>query len=462
MAAKSFLSKDISEPVRRLAARFEISRPVMDSIITRAWSMVSGSVTVLLIASFFTPQIQGYYYLFLNLLALQVFVDLNFATVLIHYASHEWAGLRVDEDGNIVGDPKALSRLASIVKFAIRWYGGGASIFLVGAGIAGTVFMSHRPNPGISWLWPWWGLVTVTGLQIALSPIYAVLEGCNQVRAVYRLRLMTGVCSSLALWTGISSGVGLWSPVLSFGASWLASVLFLLFRYGHFIKAFLKAPKEHPFDWKREMLPMQWRLAVSGIAGYFGFQLFTPTMFWFWGPVVAGQFGMTWQLIGAIQDGGASWLRPQIPKFGILIAQKKWDELDSLYARTAKISLIAVVLVSSAVWLAVRGLYAFDFKLGHRLLGPLPTAVFLLGLVLLHRASFKAAYLRSHKIEVLMRLSIVCSLLQGALVVALGRWLGPLGAAIAYTGTIGLIMTPWFSVLFSRYRREWHAEAANS
>ncbi len=44
-------------------------------------------------------------------------------------------------------------------------------------------------------------------------------------------------------------------------------------------------------SWRREVWPFQWKIAVSWLCDYFIFQLFTPVLFAFRGPVEAGQDG---------------------------------------------------------------------------------------------------------------------------------------------------------------------------
>ena len=46
-------------------------------------------------------------------------------------------------------------------------------------------------------------------------------------------------------------------------------------------------------DWRTEIWPFQWRLAVSWLCGYFTFQLFNPILFAVRGPIEAGQMGDT-------------------------------------------------------------------------------------------------------------------------------------------------------------------------
>ena len=73
----------------KLSRSLEIDRAVFFSIMEKVWTLPAGLVTALLIAAFFSPELQGYYYAFSSLLALQVFAELGLGTVLTCYASHE-------------------------------------------------------------------------------------------------------------------------------------------------------------------------------------------------------------------------------------------------------------------------------------------------------------------------------------------------------------------------------------
>lgn len=60
---------------RRLLAGLEVDRAVVFSVLTSFWRVAAGLVSMVLIARFFPPEIQGFYYTFWSLLALQSFVE---------------------------------------------------------------------------------------------------------------------------------------------------------------------------------------------------------------------------------------------------------------------------------------------------------------------------------------------------------------------------------------------------
>ena len=50
---------------------------------------------------------------------------------------------------------------------------------------------------------------------------------------------------------------------------------------------------EIDFSWKKEILPFQWRIALSSTTGYFSLYLFTPVTFNVFGAVEAGGWACT-------------------------------------------------------------------------------------------------------------------------------------------------------------------------
>lgn len=109
-------------------------------MLSQIWDGLAGPVTMLVIAQFLTSEQQGYYYTFNSVLALQIFVELGLVTVLIQFASHEWAFLDLDESRRIKGDARALSRLSSVMRFGVSWYAICGLLIAIGLSVGRYVF----------------------------------------------------------------------------------------------------------------------------------------------------------------------------------------------------------------------------------------------------------------------------------------------------------------------------------
>lgn len=442
--------------ILRLLHLAQVDRAVFYGVMGKAWAFLSGPVSLLLISYYFTPSLQGYYYTFSSLLALQVFLELGLSQVIIQFASHEWAKLSFDENRRVIGDGAALVRLRSLGRSMFLWYVVAGFLFMVALSIGGTVFFAHSSSDPISWQAPWIGLSVLAGFNMFLIPILALLEGCNQVAPLNMFRFIQGVFGSVVIWAAIYWGAGLWTSVFLMAANVGSALVFILWRYRRFIEIFIDKTTGVPIAWGGEIWPLQWRIALSWLSGYFSFSMFTPTLFKYEGSVVAGQMGMTWNMLSAVTAVSSMWVMVRVPAFGILVSKKDFPALDRQFYRSAIFSFLVALFGTSAVWLLVFFLLRIRHPLGERCLPLLPTALFCLGSALLQVSASCAAYLRAHKREPFL----IVSLLQGGLTavctVFLGRRFGAVGVAGGYLGVIALLL-PFATFTWYWCRKNWHA-----
>ena len=445
--------------LRRIVNRLEVDRAVFYVLVARGWQLVSGPVTMLLIALFFTPELQGYYYTFGSVAALASLAELGLYTVLINVASHEWSRLHMDNGGRIAGDSAALSRLASLGRRGVVWYSGAAAVFVAGGGAAGWLLFRQKSTV-VNWETPWVALVAISGATLAITPLTAILEGCNQMRVVHRFRAVQAIVGSLVAWIAIARGAGLWTAVAAaavrlFWEAWLVGIT-----YRRFFRPFLSAPAGPRVSWRAEVWPLQWRMAVQAVTAYFAFNLFTPVLFHFHGEVAAAQMGMTWTALMALAVGAYAWVQTRAPMFGMLVARREFEALDRVFLRLVRIS-TAVLACGGAAFcggVALFNLLPYELtqKLAARVLPPLPTVVLTAGVLLLHVPRCLGLYLHVHKRDPLLAAGTIANATLGLLVFFLGRMWGAPGAAFAFLGIVLLVYLPaWFGI-WRRCRREWH------
>jgi hypothetical protein len=431
------------------------NRAVAFGGLASVWQFAAAPVTAIMIASFLTAEAQGFYYIFASLLALQTYVELGLSTVILNSTSHHFAHLSFHRTTGLIGDSEALSKLASLARFAFKWYGVASLVFLVTVGTGGYYWLA-RQGGAVDWARPWWVLIVLTGFQLWALPFNAMLEGCNQVTNVQRFRLSQLVLRSIGLWLALGFHWGLWAAVVGAAIAFLRDVYLLGFEYRTLFATLWTVPRVTAIRWKHDIWPMQWRLAVSGVVSYFLFQGFTPVMFEYYGPVVAGQMGMTMSLVAAVQAIALTWLQPQVPRFGMLVARGEYETLDSEWWRLTRSALAITAAAAVAAWVAIYGLNRLQVSFAERLLPPLPTALFLGGALFMAWGYCFTAYLRAHVREPLMVLSVVTSALMGILVLWFGSRYGALGAATVYLVVVGGISLPWEAWIWRRCRLLWH------
>lgn len=435
----------------------EVDRAVIYGLVGMAWQVMAGPLTLLTIAYALTPAAQGYYYTFASLLALQGYAELGLSVVILSAASHEWAALQLDSHGRITGDVRARSRLVSLGQFAFRWYATAALLFFVVIGSAGHRFLSGQAEAGVSWAAQWWALVGLTALQLLALPFNALLEGCNQVLNIQKFRLSQQVARTLTLCAVLFAGGHLWAAVAAAAVALLRDLYLIGWKYRRFFAPFLSAPANAVMNWRDEILPMQWRLAMSAMVGYFFFQIFTPITFRYHGAVAAGQMGMTLSFISLVQGLSGTWLQPKVPKFGMLIARREFDLLDRLWWRTTRAVILVASVAAMAGWGTLAVVSALGLPIATRLLGLLATGLFLVGAVTMAGVYCITAYLRAHKREPLLAMSLTTAVLMGVLSWQFGSRFGATGVAAVYLFVTLAVALPWQLAIMMRARQVWHA-----
>jgi hypothetical protein len=411
-----------------------------------------------LIARFLRPEEQGFYYTFGSVIGLNVFFELGLTYVLLQFASHEKAQLEWTTAGTLAGSEVSKVRLAALLKLALRWYGAAAALVLLLVLPAGWIFFSRNSSAAaaIAWRTPWAWLVSVSALNLLVAPLFAILEGCGKISQIASMRVGQSVLASFGLWlTLLCHGALLAGPVfqtinLLFGIAWIAT------GHGRLFREMLRtdvAPAT--VEWWSEVWPFQWRIALSWLSSYFIFQLFNPVLFASHGPVVAGQMGMSLNLCSALIGVSMAWMNTKASPFGVLVARRQWQALDALFLTTLRQSLLVLMAGSVIVYTCVAMMHYHAFPLSRRLVNPLPFAFLLLSTVANHMLFCEAQYLRAHKAEPFLWLSITFALLTAASVCLLARPFSALGVSAGYLMSCTVALTMG-TKLFLQRRHEWH------
>lgn len=267
--------------VSRLRAVAGLDFHVLVTLLFRGWAFAAGGATVFLLPLWLSPTEQGYYFTFTSVLALQIFFELGLNQIVMQLVSHEVAHLTETADGRLTGKATHLGRLSSLARLISRWYGVAAILFALIGGVAGAIFfMEKGTEPLSAWLGIWVVLIGATAANLWLSPGLAVMEGCGKVGQVARLRLVQSVLGYAVLWAALLSGAGLWAATAVPVVSAICTGYWLNI-HGNMLD-WLSAGTidfENQLSWKTDVLPLQWRIALSWASGYLIFNLFTPMVF---------------------------------------------------------------------------------------------------------------------------------------------------------------------------------------
>jgi hypothetical protein len=419
--------------------------------------MLTGAITVLLIATRFTAELQGYYYTFGSLTALQYLFEMGLGQAVIQFASHEWASLKLSGEGRIVGDPDSLSRLVSLGKQAFRWYLLLAASVWIVLSAAGAIFFSRSADSGIHWSGPWLCLCFCLGLNLLMTPLFYLLQGCNQVSEYWFYRFIQQVLNGLSLWLAILIGAKLWTAPAASAVGLIWSVSFLLLRYKNFVRqALFSSGGKSVIDWRSEVWPVQWKIVICWFSVYFTPQLFVPMLFKLTGPIAAGQMGIMVTVGGVLLGLSSNWVVTKAPLFGILIAKRKFEQLDEIFSRSFKASMAVAFLSSLSVLCCIWAINYLSLPLARRILPPPLSAIYIgAGMITIACVNL-STYLRAHKKEPLAAVYFVSTLCVAATTYLLCAKYGALGLVAGYLAVLLLIQLPLTMMVFRRSRTAWH------
>jgi hypothetical protein len=446
--------------LRGKAQQAGVDRAVSYTLLSRGLQLILAPVSLLLVARFLTPVQQGYYYTFASLLALQIFFELGLSYVVLQFASHEKARLTWTERGTLEGDATAKLRLSSLLRLALTWYGVAACLMVALVLPLGLVFFGRNSSTASGgWQLPWIWLTLTTAGAMLVSPVFAVLEGCGLVAEVARFRAVQIGAAYGVGWLALFLGAGLLASPIMASVGLVVACVWLVVAKRPFLTDMAAFPaRASVLNWWNEVWPMQWRIALSWVSGYFIFQLFTPVLFAYQGAVVAGQMGMSLSIATALNTLALAWINTKAPMFGQLIARGEFAALDRLFFRSLRQATIVAVLLAWGVWVGFSLLRYLHIPLGARVLNPLALGLLFAASVVNVVVFALAVYLRAHKKEPFLWISVLSGVLTGLSTYLFGRYFGATGMAAGYlviTLVVGLGGGTW---VFVSKRREWHKE----
>lgn len=441
-----------------------LDRAIAFTVMARCWSAFAGVVTILLIARFLSPKEQGYYFTFSSLVALQIVFELGFSFVILQLAAHERAQLTFLPGGRVDGNPIAYSRLASVLQKSVRWYSVAGVLMAVALLPAGLYFFSaHQPGSSeIHWKLPWCLLVICASLTFQLDPVFSFLEGCGSVLQVAQMRLGQAALGSLLAWGAMALHHGLFSPaMLILGQAAVGAGFLLAGPRRAMLKQLLAHPTgEHRIGWRREIWPFQWRIAISWLCGYFIFQLFNPVLFAFQGPIAAGRMGMSLSIAASIGAVAIAWMNTKASPFGNLIARGEIKALDRLFFRTLWQSTVLLAAGASSFFVVLLIVEGRLPRYASRVLPPWAFGLLLLTTIMNHVIFCEALYLRAHKREPFLGITVVGAVLLAAATLVLGKIWGANAVTVGYFAVTTIFGLPSGTYVFLTKRREWHQQTA--
>lgn len=445
--------------IRKISNFFGIDGAIFYSSSSQIISAIGGLVTVFLIASFMTPATQGFYYTFTSVLAIQTFFELGLGGIINQYTAHEMAYLQLASPTQIEGEEKNLSRLSSLMHFCVKWYAIAACLLFLCLITVGFWYFNKfgKQYPDVNWQMPWILVSLGSGLNLLISPWMSVLQGMNKVKEMAKIAFIRQLIILPITWVSLIIGAQLYIPAINSLTGFIT--LFLLYLSTSFPKLLINTYKHkirETISYRYEIFPLQWKIAISWISGYFIFQFFNPVVFAFNGAEAAGKMGMSLTVLNAILAFVLSWTTTKIPLWSGFIAKKDFNSLDLSFNKAMKQSTLVAILCIMTFVVFLLVVNYIKCPLSNRFL-PVAFCTILFTVIPFNNIiNGWATYLRCHKKEPFLIQAVIIGVLTAISTLLGAKHIGVHAVVVGYTVIVIFISFPMSYLLFKHYKKLYH------
>lgn len=370
---------------------------------------------MLLITTQLDPVAQGWYYTFVSVAALYSVFEMGLSTAVLQVTAHKFLRLGWSASG-VVGNGAA--EFGGFVAKSVRAYLITALLFFMVVYPIGIYLFNDRvatlAQP-LAWVAPWTALVLLTSLGLLALPFLAVIEGSGAIAEAYAVRLAQGVVGSFACWLLLLDDAALWATSMMGLAVLCVVPVWLRTRRQNLWLLVRQHWSSNHFDWAKELWPLQWRVGLGWISVFAWSQLATPIVFFYQGPIAAGQMGLSLTVAHMLGLFAQSWIARGVPSMSQAVARQDWEQLSNIFAYDLKKAL-RVFFGGSVVVLALWLLLSNTTYIERVLSGEAFFALFLFVFFYLVNGAL-AVQLRSFKKEPLMGVFLL-----GGVLSLLGTW----------------------------------------
>lgn len=422
-----------------------------------------GVFSVALYATCLTKEEQGYYYTFASVLAIQGFFELGFTGIMTQFVAHEHAHLTWGKDGvALEGDNKYRSRLASLLHICVKWYSVVAILFLIALQVAGTFFFEEfGKDEEVDWKSPWLIISAMSAWSLFSAPLFSFVNGLGLVKDIAKMGFYRTIVNVIVLWSSLLLGMKLYSMAFSAIVAAVYTVCYFVnHRFFKILHGVWRTEIYERVSYMKEIFPYQWRIALSWMSGYFIFSFMNPVIFATVGSVAAGQFGLSLNVLNQIRNFAMSWITTKIPLMSRLIELKDYFQLDKIFRKTVIQEVFVCLALLVGFWLTILVLREMQFSfngnvLSERFLDYLPLLLVSIPVAIQAVTDNLATYLRCHKQEPFLVISIVNGIASAASILIMGKYFGLYGITGGYS-ILAIAFFPWAYCIYKTKRAEWH------
>ena len=433
-------------------------KDLFSTLLNQLWRFVSGPITMLLIPLFLTEIQQGYWYLFGSIAALSTFADLGFSNIILQFSAHEFAFLKITQNGYIEGDEEHLKKLASFFKFSIKWLICISSVAYPIIFIVGVVFFARDGVVSV-YIIPW--LIYSIGSLINFfnSSILSFVEGLNKIATVEKIRFFVSVLNTIVIAVVLCLHGNIYALALSMFFSSTSIFVSFFGSFKNILKQLFEKSKNYYYPWRKEVLPLFLKYAISSVTVFFTLYMYTPIMHLFHGPVYSGKVGLSFSIVNVIFNISNIWIYTITPTVNMFVEKKNWESLDKIFFKRLFISSITYLFIVLCMILFWKITYRFGITLFNNIISrcfPLWSILLLAGAYFINIFdNAMGMYLAAHKKIPFLIPNILSTIFIFLSTFLIGKFMKP---EFFFLGTFLTYILFFFVnlVIFVKCRKMWH------
>lgn len=390
-----------------LRTKFGIDRSIFWGVINKSFGLVKGPISIYFLITFLSPQEQGLWYTFGNLSALTVFAELGFTSIITQFVSHEYARLN---DKTAISNSKSfeIDRLMGLIKFSVKVY-----LFIIPSAILILLVVGYfyfkTESQNIYFAWSIFSVVG--GIYLFLGLLQSIYQGLDKVKDIQINIFISSSIMTLLNWAMLMMHFKIWALVIGNLLGLLISS-YLLFKLApKFWTVVLSYKLRNTYYFFKETMPLQLRYAITWASSYFIMYLYVPATYKLVGQIQAGQLGMTIVILTAINGIANNWVYTKVPKFNMLVSLKNYLGLNNLFKKATLQGLVVQLILSGLFILGLFFVQSYLPSISKRFLSINLTILLLLPQIAQYIVGALAVYLRAHKEEPFMWLSVTNAIL---------------------------------------------------
>ena len=427
----------------------------------KIWQLASGLITIVLIASFLSPSVQGLYYTFYSIIAATAIFELGLHIGIVNFSSRLWSKLSFDADLRIIGPIEAKRDISAFMGFCFRWYCAISIAFAISATFGGGIFLIQQGYDSSQIITAWVFAAIAGALQLFLLPFYSFFEGCQKIALISKFRLFQAIMDSIILWCSLSSGLGLWAIGLCLASRSLLALCFFVYFFRPFFDLIRINFWGARFNGKDLLILMQWKLALQAVVGYLSTGLYVPIILHFDGSESAGRAGITLQVLWSIQALGHAWIISRVPEHGMNAVRGNLTTISKQ---------IHVGIVSSSIIVGGLGLMFcmsllffqhFSFEFSNRAMEPLHVFIFIFGFVAFQYIHGKNAQVRAFGTDLFFLVNFFGALATTTFVITMTAFFGLAGAAFGFSSSVLFVVLPLTLLVWHREKSKFGQDSAD-